>query len=129
MSVPYRITQSGDVQRVADGALLPEDPANTDWQAYQAWLADGGVPTPYARIIAVAKTSKLAQINGAAQLLVLPTLPDIAQVLAALAAGRTPPADALTRLGALLTALDALQAKAAAVTAANTAQAVDDITL
>ena len=25
---------------------IPFDPANTDYQAYLAWVAEGGVPTP-----------------------------------------------------------------------------------
>jgi hypothetical protein len=25
---------------------VPDDLENTDWQAYQAWLAEGGVPLP-----------------------------------------------------------------------------------
>ena len=33
------------VRRDADGALIPADPANTDWQAYQSWLGAGNSPT------------------------------------------------------------------------------------
>jgi hypothetical protein len=34
------------VKRDADGAFIPADPNNYDWQAYQAWLAAGNTPTP-----------------------------------------------------------------------------------
>lgn len=39
----YRILQGGQLQRVADGAIVPSDPGNLDRQAYQAWVAGGGV--------------------------------------------------------------------------------------
>lgn len=42
----YRLTSGGGVIRVADQAGIPADSANLDWQAYQAWLADGGVLEP-----------------------------------------------------------------------------------
>jgi len=35
------------VVRDADGASIPPDPRNADWQAYQAWLAAGNTPAPY----------------------------------------------------------------------------------
>ena len=34
------------IKRLPDGAFVPNDPANTDWQAYQEWLAAGNTPLP-----------------------------------------------------------------------------------
>jgi hypothetical protein len=34
------------IKRLPDNAYIPNDPENTDWQAYQAWLAAGNTPLP-----------------------------------------------------------------------------------
>lgn len=42
----YKIIENGIdmVQRIDDGAWIPADPANTDYQAYLEWLAEGNEP-------------------------------------------------------------------------------------
>ena len=34
------------ILRVLDGAYIPNDPANTDYQAYLKWLSEGNTPLP-----------------------------------------------------------------------------------
>jgi len=43
----YTSTNSTTIIRDADGANIPDDLANTDYQAYLAWLAEGNTPNPY----------------------------------------------------------------------------------
>jgi hypothetical protein len=37
---------SNCIKRIADNACVPLDPANTDYQAYLKWLAEGNTPEP-----------------------------------------------------------------------------------
>ena len=34
------------IKRLSDNAYIPMDEANTDYQAYLAWVAEGNEPTP-----------------------------------------------------------------------------------
>ncbi len=52
MAQPYQLvatipgTAMETVLRVADGAFIPFDEANRDYQEYLAWLAEGNTPDP-----------------------------------------------------------------------------------
>lgn len=42
----YKESAHNGVVRLADGAYIPVDPANTDYQQYLVWLDAGGIPAP-----------------------------------------------------------------------------------
>jgi hypothetical protein len=46
MECTYKLTISDSVILRSDGTYIPINEANTDYQAYLAFLADGGVPEP-----------------------------------------------------------------------------------
>ena len=49
-------TESTSVQRIEDGAYIPFDEGNTDYQKYLAWLDEGNTPAP-ADVLTPPKTS------------------------------------------------------------------------
>jgi hypothetical protein len=43
----YKLTQlNNGIIRTSDNAWIPLDPANTDYQEYLKWLAEGNTPLP-----------------------------------------------------------------------------------
>ncbi len=49
----YKLLSIG-VLRLEDGANIPADPLNKDWQVYQAWLDAGNTPLPADIVVPVA---------------------------------------------------------------------------
>jgi len=41
-----RFGNPDSIQRIADGAFIPMDEANTDYQTYLKWVAEGNTPLP-----------------------------------------------------------------------------------
>lgn len=42
----YQLTPGSSILRLSDNAFIPPEPANSDYAAYLAWLAEGNTPEP-----------------------------------------------------------------------------------
>ena len=42
----YKLTTTTTIIRILDGACIPNDPENGDYDEYLKWIANGNVPTP-----------------------------------------------------------------------------------
>lgn len=66
----YQVTSGAHVLRVEDGALIPPDAGNADYQELLAWQADGGViepaPVPSLGAARAARDAELAAACSAA---------------------------------------------------------------
>ena len=43
---PFEGAEAHCIKRIADNAFIPFDEANTDYQEYLKWLAEGNTPEP-----------------------------------------------------------------------------------
>ena len=43
---PIKIMDAVFILRLSDNAVIPQDPANTDYQAYLKWVSEGNTPLP-----------------------------------------------------------------------------------
>lgn len=119
----YYLTESTSVVRASDGAFIPADQQNTDWQAYQVWLAAGNTPAPYTPPAPVTtKTVTAVQAFTA-----LDQAGKLAALLDYLSAPTTPPLVKAVVMGATEWRRDSLMLMTVAIVLGLSSAQVDDL--
>jgi len=65
----YKLTESTLIQRLKDGAYIPNDESNRDYQKYLQWLSEGNTPLPAYTEEELAERSKQIRIQELKSLL------------------------------------------------------------
>lgn len=61
----YKLSAYGGFIRISDGACIPADPANTDYQAVLAWIERGNTPQPVPEPPSPTPLQEIAAIEAA----------------------------------------------------------------
>jgi hypothetical protein len=100
----YKLTKHNSIQRLADNAGIPADPATRDYAEYLEWLAAGNTPAPADPI----PNPRIAEIKARLDQIDIESI----RALRSKSVGKGKPADD-TKLSTLDTEADSLRAELA----------------